>query len=135
VKLYHGTTREALEKIRASGWRGDVYLTVQRGEALGYARGGHLGGSAGRPAVAVVQAASGKTQLAHGEVDDAVLAGDDPDEALEKIISVARQQGYRYVRFLHPSFSGRGSQIVYVSLYPNEDLTLLETGREVKRRR
>lgn len=135
MKLYHGTTREALEKVRASGWRGDVYLTPQRDEAFGYARGGHLGGSAGRPAVIAVQAAAGKTRFAHGEVDDAVLAGEDPDEALGKIISVARRQGYRYVRFLHPSFSGRGDQIVYVSLYPNEDLTLLETRQEAKRRR
>lgn len=124
MRLYHGTTREALAAARAGGWGGDVYLTPARGEALGYAEGRHLGGSAGRPVAAPVTAAPGRTLLAHGELDDAVAAGEDPSEALEGILRRARGLGYRYVRYLHPSFSGRGQQVVYVSLRPDEDLRL-----------
>ncbi len=131
--LYHGTTRAAAKKIAADGWRdSDVYLTPDRREALGYGAGVHLGGAGDDtgPVLLRVQLPknyAGKTLYAHDAVDDAIFE-DDSVKAIDEIMSDARRCGFRFVRFIHPNAIIEGTHIVYVSLYPSEDLTIVGMG-------
>jgi hypothetical protein len=119
--LYHGT-RETMTQFKP----GETYLVDQPDEAMGYARGGHLGGKgSGSPQVLAVEAKPGSTLDANPHIADAMDEGDDVGDAVEAAIKQARAQGHRYVTYQHPSFSGGGDQNVTVSLYPHQDLQIV----------
>ena len=124
--LFHGTREQALDLTDDR----PLFLTPQEAEAMGYARGEHLGGSsAGEPQVMRYEAADGKSINIDDKIFEAMDNGGDLIDALDSAIADAKAQGYRFVEYSHPSFDGSGpEQQVVVSLFPKSDLTSHRTG-------
>jgi len=129
--LWHGTSN------RASTWdcADEVYLTVKADEAEGYARDLHrMGlppkGGAVKRAIYGIDRKPGPARSIDAEVESAMFEGDDVDDVIAREARRAREDGFRYLYFSHPSFAGADVQDVFISLYPEEDLKQVY-GREV----
>lgn len=120
--LYHGA-QEPLAAVRA----GLLYLTPDEEEAWGYAENGHrLGVKAPVPTVHTFAAKAGKTlDIEDDNFYDEVENGD-VEEHIIRRAEKARAEGYRYLTFEHPSFVAGGRQSVVISLFPHQDLTMMD---------
>lgn len=124
IVLYHGTAAPPFKTGQFNSK--DVYLTDDHREAMGYARGGHLGGSkGGKPRVINVKTTPGKILFADDEVQSIIMDMHDEFQDLDELMDRARNDGYHYVEYSHPSFGRQADHKVIVSLHPNEDLTIV----------
>ena len=123
--FYHGTPSISLAKTGKFSTP-EVYLTKKKNEALGFGLGGHrLGSSVGKAYILSIDAQTGKTLDASEIVERIIMEEDEDFESLEDLMAWAREEGYNYVKFQHPSFFGDDYYEVIVSLHPNKDLTVL----------
>jgi len=123
--LYHGTSSDALVKSKRF-ITADVYLTYDKEESKGYAAGKHLGGAGGENNyVLSVLAEPGKIYDGQDDVDKIIMEEHEKFDDLDELMNWARDEGYSYVTFEHPSFSKDDYHKVVVSLRPNKDLKIL----------
>lgn len=125
--LYHGTRDAALIRARRFTRNQDTYLTDDDEQAGYYAEGVHLGGGGGtKPFVLTVQAKPGKVYDGDEDVNLIVMEEHETFETVEDLTAWARQNGYRYVSFMHPNIGDGDQHWVLVSLYPAQDLRVLD---------
>lgn len=134
--LFHGTSMPDDEAYLIPDKDGVIYLTDDYDEASSYAAGEHLGGhEGGTPRVVNISLSSGRMADIQAEIDSAIGNGDEFTE----IFDAARDQGYDYAFYMHPSFHGDEYQRVVVDLNPGAhegDIWNgwnIETGRKWRR--
>lgn len=119
---YHGTTVSKFDKSRND----HIYLTDDKPEAEGYARGGHLGGTKGdwNPHVKELRIRNHeKTMDINHHINRAMEDDGDLEGAIHRGMAEAKKKGMRYVTYHHPSnYRNDRQQNVRVSMYPHEDL-------------
>ncbi|MDX1641846.1 MAG: hypothetical protein R3220_09105 [Balneolaceae bacterium] len=121
--LYHGTSSDDFDSFDTK----DVYLTDDEEQAFHYAKSAHLGGrKIGDPKVLTVAGKQGKT-LEADEIVDSIIADEHEEfRDLDDLMKWARSQGYRYVFYHHPNVGNNDYHKVWVSLYPNQDLEIID---------
>jgi len=123
---FHGTSAADFTEFRD----GLIYLAPAPEEALAFAVNPILGGGRGKgqPRVMKVQAKPGKSKNIDDAVMDALMNDDDIDEVIEQEATKARQEGFRYMTFHHPSsVDGSDEFEATISLYPKQDLKITQT--------
>ncbi len=118
---YHGSGQKFV-----SGRKTPLYLTSSRGEASGFALGGHLGGEGGDPQVHSFYVSSGEIRDIDAELGKALETDEDFDDVIVRLIkeelAKGDYNGARYLAFEHPSFTGADYFNALISLYPHQDL-------------
>lgn len=120
---YHGSgTHVPTEKLSNNK---PLYMTKEKGEAAGFAQGGHLGGTkTGKTMIHHVINKPGHTENIDHHINDAMENGDDIGNTIEHHIKAHKKAGKtRYLEFTHPGFSGNDFT-ARVSLYPKDDLKI-----------
>lgn len=124
---YHGTSSEDFERFEQA----IVYLTSDWKEALAFAKNPILGGGrgVGVSRILKVEAKEGKTKDISTTVDETIMTDGDLDEVLVAETVKSREEGYRYLSFLHPPTHHEGEFRAIISLYPSEDIHILEVAK------
>lgn len=73
-----------------------------------------------------IDAKPGRSKNIADVVDEAVAEGDDVEEVIRQQASQARAEGYRYLEFTHPSGGDGEDFVATVSLYPKDDLLIID---------
>lgn len=122
-RWYHGTSAPEFPRFRP----GEAYLTDDPAEAMGFAEGGHLGGSTGgEPRVLEVSLAPGGPVMDADDEVSRIVMDEHPElDDIDDLMARHRAEGARYVDFTHPGFAG-GDIRVRVSLHPEEDLEIVD---------
>ena len=76
-----------------------------------------------------MEAKDGKTKDISTIVDETIMDDGDLDKAIDLEAKKARERGFRYLSFLHPSTLHEGGFKAIISLYPTEDLHILEVAQ------
>lgn len=127
--VYHGTSAQ-FDKIKGNQ-DGVTYVATDPAEAKAFAEDPILGGGNGStPRVIQLSATKGKTKDVTDEVSSYVFESDPNidysamtiDDVIREEAQRAREQGYRYITFEHPSSITDGDFTARVSLFPEEDL-------------
>jgi hypothetical protein len=127
--LYHGTSSSQL--IKTNQWHDkEVYLTDDYDEAEQFAHGVHLGGTHEKVKY-VVTVGSRKGKVLDGnEVINSIIMEENEDfESIEQYLVWVKHKGYRYVTFYHPSTISYEEILVVISLFPNEDLQIIDVNK------
>jgi SPP1 gp7 family putative phage head morphogenesis protein len=107
----------------------ETYITPQADEANGYAFGMHRMQSNPNGYRITVRRKPGKTLNMSDAIMEGFDAGVEPDEIIARLAPAARAAGFRYLYHDHPSFGSNEIQHAVISLYPNEDLKILNSKR------
>lgn len=112
--FYHGTGADisALDDNRI------LYMTDNADEAGAYARGGHLGGTAGEPRIYEIDVAEGHVRNIDDALFDAMDNGDDLEEVIMQAVRQARRDGVPYIEYMHPSAVGSEDHLVRIAVRP-----------------
>lgn len=117
-EFFHGTSG-GIDRFGS----GLAFLAPEPDESRPFAEGFGLDSSASGRIVRVT-AKRGPSRDVSADVEDAIIEGDDPDEAVRAAAEEARLEGYRYVTFSHPSVFGGKDFRAVISLFPDEDLVI-----------
>lgn len=123
--LFHGTgAPDDIEWLEPND-EGVVYLTDDYDEAAAYASGVHLGGAdGGTLRVLGIGTTPGKMTNIDKDILSAIESGDD----FKPIFDKARDAGFEFAEYEHPSNVGKASQRVIVALNPSASLGPPEKG-------
>lgn len=117
--MYHGTSSKNF-----STFSGDViYLTRDPHEAKAFAINPILGGGRGEgtPRVLHVDVPKGRTKNIDRIVQEVVSEGDDLDTTISHQAKLARQEGFEYLTFSHPStIRGRNDFEAFIAINPSK---------------
>jgi len=129
--LFHGTRMGDTEEYPFADSDGVVFFTDDFLEAAGYAQGLHLGGRGnGTPRVMQAQLTPGKMADVSSAIDQEIFEGDGD---LGLVFKAARDQGFDYAFYTHPTFSSENDeQRVIVALNPGDQVGSLNTGWSVE---
>lgn len=119
--LFHGTSASNETEYLKGDKDGVVYLTDDYKEAVGYAKGIHLGGSSGGDArVLYLSVASGKTVDVDSETQEEVVEGTGD---FGPIFKKARKAGADFATYTHPSnvYEDKEQKVI-VALNPGDQL-------------
>jgi hypothetical protein len=118
---YHGSPK-ALKEFNTS----DTYMLGTPNEAVGYAHRLHDPGTPVKSGyVHMVRRNPGPTRNIDAAIEREMESGTFDQGFIDAQAEKARNDGFRYIHFEHPSFFSDEDQQVVVSLYPKEDLKIV----------
>ena len=115
-RLYHGTVGELVLRP------GVLYLTSKKSAASVFGTDSILArGRTGKAHTYEIKAKYGQVKDINDIVENALMDDKDVDKVIEQEAAKARKGGYQYMKFSHG-----GEFDVIVSLYPDQDLEIVE---------
>ena len=115
-RLYHGTVGELVFKP------GVLYLTPKKSAASVFGTDPFLTmGRVGKAHTYEIKAKYGQAKDINDIVENALMDDKDVDKVIEQEAAKARKGGYQYMKFSHG-----GEFDVIVSIYPDQDLEIVE---------
>lgn len=119
--MYHGSQNDF-----DSFGQGMVYMTNDEEEAWDFAQNVHRPGQAAEASIVyTIAARPGKVLDINDELSERMMDDEDVDDIINEKAVFARQNGYRYLTFYHPSVRGDEFEAM-ISLFPNKDLEIVD---------
>lgn len=117
--MYHGTSAPEFSEFNKDGL---VYLTRSSDEAKAYSENPIIGGGRGKgeSRILEVDVPEGKTRDINNQIQEAMMEGDDIDELIAKAARDAKNDGYDFLSFMHPSTVNDGEFEAIVAVNPSK---------------